>query len=199
MSELSVSIVVPVANGGTTFADCLAALSRLAPPPQELIVVDDGSTDGSAERASAAGAHVIRMARRAGPAAARNRGAAAAAGDAILFVDADVLVAARHRRARAGRHDRRLADRGDRFVRQPADGARARLAIQEPGPSLRASDVWPGRVHVLGRLRRHPSRGVPLRRRLRRALRRSEHRGHRAWLPPVPRGISHPSGAHVSR
>ena len=94
MSELSVSIVVPVANGGTTFSDCLAALSRLAPPPLELIVVDDGSTDGSAERASAAGASVIRMARGAGPAAARNRGAAAAAGDAILFVDADVLVAA---------------------------------------------------------------------------------------------------------
>lgn len=93
MSELSISIVVPVANGGKTFADCLAALSRLAPPPQELIVVDDDSTDGSAERASAAGARVIRLARRAGPAAARNRGAAAAAGDAILFVDADVLVA----------------------------------------------------------------------------------------------------------
>ena len=93
MSELSVSIVVPVANGGTTFADCLAALCRLAPPPNELIVVDDGSTDGSAERAIAAGARVIRMARRAGPAAARNRGAAAAAGDVILFVDADVLVA----------------------------------------------------------------------------------------------------------
>jgi GT2 family glycosyltransferase len=94
MSELSISIVVPVANGGTAFAECLAALSRLAPQPHEVIVVDDGSTDGSAERADAAGVRVIRMARRAGPAAARNRGAAAASGDVILFVDADVLVAA---------------------------------------------------------------------------------------------------------
>jgi GT2 family glycosyltransferase len=85
-------MVVPVADGGATFSDCLAALSCLAPAPLELIVVDDGSTDESAARASAAGARVIRMARRAGPAAARNRGAAAAAGDVILFVDADVLV-----------------------------------------------------------------------------------------------------------
>jgi GT2 family glycosyltransferase len=93
MSELSISMIVPVANGGATFDDCLSAISRLVPPPQELIVVDDESTDGSGARAHAAGGLVIRMARRAGPGAARNRGAAAATGDVLLFVDADVLVA----------------------------------------------------------------------------------------------------------
>jgi GT2 family glycosyltransferase len=92
MSEPSVSIIVPVADGGATFVDCLAALARLNPPPHELIVVDDGSADGSAERAGAAEARVVRMARRAGPAAARNRGASTATGEVILFVDADVLV-----------------------------------------------------------------------------------------------------------
>ena len=92
MSEPSVSIVVPVADGGAAFGACLTALQRLSPPPHDLIVVDDGSTDGSAERAAAAGAQVIRMARRAGPAAARNRGASAVTGEVVLFVDADVLV-----------------------------------------------------------------------------------------------------------
>jgi GT2 family glycosyltransferase len=92
MSEPSIAIVVPVSDGGAAFSDCLLALGRLTPRPLELIVVDDASTDGSAERAAAAGARVIRMARRAGPAAARNRGASTASADVILFLDADVLV-----------------------------------------------------------------------------------------------------------
>lgn len=92
MTEPAVSIVVPVADGGAAFAACLAALARLAPPPLDLIVVDDASTDGSERQAAEAGARVIRMTRRAGPAAARNRGASAASGDVVLFVDADVLV-----------------------------------------------------------------------------------------------------------
>jgi GT2 family glycosyltransferase len=55
-------------------------------------VVDDCSTDDTAAVAAAAGARVIGLARRIGPAGARNRGAAAAASGVILFLDADVLV-----------------------------------------------------------------------------------------------------------
>jgi GT2 family glycosyltransferase len=85
-------VVVPVADGGAAFGACLAALGALNPAPVELIVVSDASTDESAARAVAAGATVIRMARRLGPAAARNRGASRASGDVLFFVDADVVV-----------------------------------------------------------------------------------------------------------
>jgi len=92
-----VSVVVPVANGGDDFVRCLDAL-RASPavPPWELIVVDDGSTDGSVERARAAGARVVATSRlRSGPAVARNVGAAVAKGRFLLFIDADVLVTPR--------------------------------------------------------------------------------------------------------
>lgn len=88
---LSVSIVVPVFNGGETFAACLRSLASTDPPPFEIIVVDDGSGDDSAARARAIGARVVAM-DGSGPAAARNRGAAVACGDILLFIDADVAV-----------------------------------------------------------------------------------------------------------
>ena len=56
-------------------------------------MVDDGSTDGSAELAQELGARVLTGRRqRGGPAAARNRGATEARGAVLLFLDADVLV-----------------------------------------------------------------------------------------------------------
>jgi len=60
--------------------------------PLECIVVDDGSTDGSAAIARAAGATVARVAQPARPSRARNAGAARARGEILLFVDADVVV-----------------------------------------------------------------------------------------------------------
>jgi hypothetical protein len=58
----------------------------------ELIVVDDGSTDDSAELARQAGATVVRNPTPSGPAAARNLGAQAASSRLIFFLDADVAV-----------------------------------------------------------------------------------------------------------
>ena len=71
-----VSIIVPVYNGGEAFVRCLDALAALAPPPGEIVVVDDGSSDGSSARAQKAGFRVLHTgAVRSGPASARNLGA----------------------------------------------------------------------------------------------------------------------------
>ena len=87
------SVVIPVHNGGNTLHRCLTALMASSRPPDEIIIVDDASTDGSAAVAESFGAQVISLPNGPrGPATARNRGVASAGGDVVIFVDADVAV-----------------------------------------------------------------------------------------------------------
>ncbi|WP_165244051.1 glycosyltransferase family 2 protein [Paludisphaera soli] len=88
----SLSVVVPVHNGGVDFERCLRRLRESTWADYELLVVDDGSNDGSGPLAERHGASVLRHARPLGPAAARNYGAEKATGDLIFFLDADVAV-----------------------------------------------------------------------------------------------------------
>lgn len=85
-----ISVIVPAYNAQDTLGDCLAALQGqlVSHHGYEVIVVDDGSTDRTAQIAQRYSVRLIRQAR-AGPAAARNRGALAAQGDILLFTDAD--------------------------------------------------------------------------------------------------------------
>ena len=87
-----ISVIVPAYNAAETIDDCLDALraQSVAADRCEIIVVDDGSRDGTAELAEAAGVRVIRQAN-AGAAAARNHGAQVAQGDLLLFTDADCV------------------------------------------------------------------------------------------------------------
>ncbi len=88
-----VTVIVPVYNGGENFARCLDALQALSPRPGEIIVVDDGSSDGSYASAQQAGARVLLTPHsRCGPAVARNLAASQARGEILFFVDADVQV-----------------------------------------------------------------------------------------------------------
>lgn len=87
-SDPVVSVIVPVYNGSETLPLCLTALQQQSHPPDEIIVIDDGSTDDSADIAAGFGVGVSSGAN-AGPAVARNRGAMMAQGDILLFTDAD--------------------------------------------------------------------------------------------------------------
>jgi glycosyltransferase involved in cell wall biosynthesis len=93
VASLSVSVIVPAFNSARELLTSLPALIRSMPQPLEIIVVDDGSTDDTAEVAAAHGVTVLRLSRNAGPAGARNAGSAIARGDVLFFVDADVVVA----------------------------------------------------------------------------------------------------------
>jgi glycosyltransferase involved in cell wall biosynthesis len=86
------SVVVPVRNDPERLRACLGGLRASTLREHEVIVVDDASTDDTAEVAASLGARVIRQAERTGPAAARNRGVAEARADYVMFVDADVCV-----------------------------------------------------------------------------------------------------------
>jgi glycosyltransferase involved in cell wall biosynthesis len=85
-----ISVVIPSYNGGAQLGECLNAIAQLAPPPSEVILVDDGSTDGSIQKAAEQGIRILATPGRSGPAAARNIGAQAATGDIVFFLDADV-------------------------------------------------------------------------------------------------------------
>lgn len=88
----SVSVVVPVYNGERYLAEALASVNRQTFPPAEVLVVDDGSDDGSAGVAEQCGprVRVLRQAH-AGAGAARNRGIREAGGDLVAFLDGDDL------------------------------------------------------------------------------------------------------------
>lgn len=91
-SALFVSVIVPVHNSRQHLVRCITAIKDSTYQAYEVIVVDDASTDGSAEFAEALTARVLRRDRQGGPAAARNCGAKVARGDLLLFVDADVSI-----------------------------------------------------------------------------------------------------------
>ena len=85
-----VSVVVASYNGAATLRTCLQSLEKLNYPSYEVILVDDGSTDGSAEiaRDFPAVSH-IRHPENLGLSAARNTGIEAARGEIIAFTDSD--------------------------------------------------------------------------------------------------------------
>jgi len=81
------TVVVPALNEAAGIARCLEALAPLRARGHEVIVVDGGSTDGTAGLAAPLADRVIAAPR--GRAAQMNAGAAAAHGDALLFLHAD--------------------------------------------------------------------------------------------------------------
>jgi glycosyltransferase involved in cell wall biosynthesis len=91
IGDISISIVIPTFNGALRIGTCLNALLKQAGGDVEILVVDDGSTDNTAQVVEKyAGVRLISQ-RNAGPAAARNRGALEARGRLLLFTDDDCV------------------------------------------------------------------------------------------------------------
>jgi glycosyltransferase involved in cell wall biosynthesis len=90
----TISVIIPVFNSARYLRQSLEHLRRSLFTDYECIVVDDGSTDTSAQVAAEYGATVLHTDRRRGPAYARNLGARAAQGEILFFIDADVCVSA---------------------------------------------------------------------------------------------------------
>ncbi|MEV5069123.1 glycosyltransferase family 2 protein [Microbacterium sp. LMI12-1-1.1] len=119
-----ISVVIPVKDDDTELARCLRALTQQTRPADEVIVVDNGSTDASAEVARAFGARLVRCETPGIPAASA-AGYDAAAGEIILRLDADCVPDASWTRAMAdafaARPDVSAFTGGARFI----DGPRA--------------------------------------------------------------------------
>lgn len=91
-----VSIIIPVYNAEKYLSDCVQSILRQTYGDLECILVDDGSTDGSAAVCRGLAAEDARIVYyyqdNAGVAAARNQGLALARGERILFVDSDDML-----------------------------------------------------------------------------------------------------------
>lgn len=85
-----ISVVIPVKDDAALLRRCLAALAAQHDRPDEIVVVDNGSTDGSADVAREAGARVVAESRPGIPAASA-RGFDEATGDVIARLDADCV------------------------------------------------------------------------------------------------------------
>lgn len=88
---MKISVVIPAYNAEPYIAEAIESCLMQTPPPHELIVVDDGSNDRTAEIAASypAPVRVIRLESNQGVSCARNRGVAEATGDWIALLDAD--------------------------------------------------------------------------------------------------------------
>jgi mycofactocin glycosyltransferase len=88
-----VSIVVAVYNRAGEIASCVESLLNLDYPSEkcEIIVVDDGSYDGTPSVVSQYNVKLIRLDRNGGQSAARNAGVAEARGEIVAFIDSDCI------------------------------------------------------------------------------------------------------------
>ncbi len=90
--ELRIRVVVPARNAAWCIQACLSGLLAADFMLNEIIVVDDGSTDETASLTRRMGVELVTHSSSLGAAAARNRGAKDAEADILFFVDADVVV-----------------------------------------------------------------------------------------------------------
>ena len=91
MKSDTISVIIPLWNKRAEVGAAITSVLAQTARPLEIIVVDDGSTDGSAEVAEAFTSPLVRLIRQpnCGVSAARNRAMAAARGEWVALLDAD--------------------------------------------------------------------------------------------------------------
>jgi glycosyltransferase involved in cell wall biosynthesis len=87
-----VSVIIPVYNARQTLGNCLTSIFNSSYSNFEVIIVDDGSTDGCTDICGKFPCKVIIIGQKSGPGKARNIGAANSNGSILLFVDSDCVV-----------------------------------------------------------------------------------------------------------
>lgn len=133
-------MIVPVYNAERYIADALRSILEQSTPPGEVIVVDDGSDDGTSAVLEQFGDDITVVTQpNCGIARARNAGIAAAGGSLLAFLDADDLMTAGALAARLDRLGARDAPqavfgRMEQFISPDVDQAQARRFRFLPGP-----------------------------------------------------------------
>ena len=91
MASSSISVIIPLYNKRREIEGTIRSVLAQTRQPDEIVVVDDGSTDGSAEIVRSIGSPLVRLVPQvnAGECAARNRAIAEARGEYIALLDAD--------------------------------------------------------------------------------------------------------------
>ncbi|MBC2664433.1 glycosyltransferase family 2 protein [Novosphingobium flavum] len=145
---MTISVVIPNYNRASLIGETLENLLGQSRAPDEVIVVDDGSTDASVEVIGRFGDRV-RLIRQenAGPAKARNRGLAEATGEFIQFFDSDDLCSRNKLEVQAAALERTGADFAyGPWLQARLEGGLARypeLALQQRAlPDDRSALSW---------------------------------------------------------
>jgi len=142
VSRPLVSVVLPVFDGERFLAEAIESALAQTWPAVEVVVVDDGSADRSAEIAASYPVRLLRQ-DNSGVAAARNRGVEAAAGGLLAFLDQDDLWL-----------PEKLERQAERLLEAEADLCVCEMEVfAEPGfDPERMNEAWAGGSHLATQL-----------------------------------------------
>ncbi|MCK6530789.1 glycosyltransferase [Myxococcota bacterium] len=143
----TIAVAVPCLDEEAALPGLASSIRALDPPPEAILIVDDGSRDGTAGAARGAGLRVLSHPRNRGLAAARNTAWRAADTDVVAYLDADVRPPPDWiGRIRAGLADPDVAGLGgwnrEGPPRSAADRFRARHWPQWGGPTATGAAPW---------------------------------------------------------